>query len=103
MDADAVKQHLIRFSRLFIVAYIFGSVARGEEDEHSDVDLIIIRETALPFIERVKEITELVLALGGAECLIYTEDEFERMKTDNGFIQEVLPEAVKVEGQQKSS
>ena len=100
---DEVITHLTNYSRLFRCAYIFGSVVRGEEDEYSDVDLIIIRETALPFLERVREITELVLALGGAECLIYTESEFEKMKKTSGFIQEVLPEAVKVEGQQKRS
>lgn len=61
----------------------------------------LVRETTLPFLEMIREITELVLALGGAECLIYTEDEFKKMKTGNGFIQEVLSEAIEVEGQQK--
>ena len=67
------------------------------------MDLIIVRDTELPFLERVKEITGLVLALGGAECLIYTQDEFEKMRKTSGFIQEVLPEAIKIEGQQKRS
>ena len=76
-----------QYSQLFRQACIFGSAARGEEGEHSNVDLIIVRNTALSFIDRGKEVIELIRALGGADCLIYTEDEFEHMKSEKSFIQ----------------
>jgi predicted nucleotidyltransferase len=31
--------------------YLFGSAARGESDELSDVDLVIIKETEDPFLD----------------------------------------------------
>ena len=34
---------------------IFGSMARGEADEYSDIDLIVVKETGQRFIQRQVE------------------------------------------------
>lgn len=36
--------------------YLFGSFARGEEDELSDLDVVVIQRTTLSFLERLREI-----------------------------------------------
>ncbi len=36
--------------------YLFGSAAQEEEDELSDLDLVIIKRTELPFIDRLREV-----------------------------------------------
>jgi predicted nucleotidyltransferase len=33
---------------------VFGSVARGEPDAHSDLDLVIVAPTTRPFFERFR-------------------------------------------------
>ena len=35
--------------------YLFGSWARGEQDDLSDIDLVIIKETSAPFFKRLRE------------------------------------------------
>jgi uncharacterized protein len=38
---------------------LFGSFAEGEVQEWSDIDLVIIKETTLPFLQRLKEVALL--------------------------------------------
>ena len=46
--------------------YLFGSWARGEEDEMSDIDLVVIKQTSTPFLERLREVSSLLPAeIGG--------------------------------------
>lgn len=67
---------------------LFGSRARGEADEYSDYDIIVIKKTKKPFMERLKDmIPYLVKFDGTAEILVYTPEEFEKMKEFGlGFI-----------------
>lgn len=88
---------------LFRKAYLFGSVARNEADEHSDVDLILIRESEKDFFHRVTEVMDLVNAFGAADLLIYTPEEFSRMVVTSRFVAKAVEEAVVVEGQQSGS
>ena len=100
MDRDTVIVTLTRHSSLFEKAYLFGSTARGEADEHCDADVIIVRRSEKDSFHRVTEVMDIVLELSGADLLIYTPAEFQRMKETSGFIQTVLGEAIVVEGQQ---
>ena len=67
---------------------LFGSRARGEADEHSDYDVIVIKRTQRPFLERLQEMVPfLVKFRRPAEILVYTPEEFERMgETGLGWI-----------------
>ena len=72
---------------------LFGSYAREEADEYSDVDLVIIKETEERFLDRIHSALKcwnLPLAL---DVLVYTPEEFSRMLAEeNGFILEVMEE-----------
>lgn len=57
----------------------FGSVARGEADEWSDLDLLIVAETSRPFFERFKDFVGLYDVWPRLDLLIYTPDEFAQM------------------------
>ena len=57
----------------------FGSVARGDPDEWSDLDLIIVADTSRPFLERFKDFAGLYDVWPRLDLLIYTPAEFERM------------------------
>ena len=67
---------------------LFGSRARGEADEHSDYDLIVIKRTARPFLERLRDMVPYLVRLTHpADILVYTPEEFERMsETGLGWV-----------------
>jgi predicted nucleotidyltransferase len=60
-------------------AFVFGSVARGEQTRRSDIDLIVIQETDKRFLDRYEGIlADIHTALRrGVDLLIYTPKEFE--------------------------
>jgi predicted nucleotidyltransferase len=74
---------------------LFGSWARGDEDEYSDLDLVIIKETQERFLDRLKRVYELVKPAFAMDVLVYTPQEFADMRErDNPFIEMVLKEGV---------
>ena len=73
--------------------YLVGSYARGEEDELSDIDLVIIKDTAAPFLERMREVGRLLPAeLGGIDLLVYSPDEFAAMLAAGNAFAEMVAE-----------
>ena len=73
---------------------VFGSYARGDIDEYSDIDLVIIKKTKKRFLQRLIEVAKLIdNELGNVDVLVYTPAEFERMiEYENSFIETVLKE-----------
>jgi len=70
---------------------LFGSYARGDTDEYSDLDLILIKKTQQRFIERLVSVPLLPVH---ADVFVYTPEEFERMKeNENPFITSALESA----------
>jgi predicted nucleotidyltransferase len=57
----------------------FGSVARGDSDAWSDLDLPIVTETTRPFFERYKDVDGLFAVWPRLDLLIYTPAEFEAL------------------------
>lgn len=77
---------------------LFGSHARGEADKYSDVDLIVVAETDLKFIDRIGKLLELLNLPMAVDGFVYTPDEFENMvKSGNPFIQKAIEEGVVIE------
>lgn len=74
--------------------YLFGSWARGEEDDLSDLDVVVIKNTPLPFFDRLREVHSLLPAgLGAVDLLIYTPEEFAGMeKEGNAFAELIIEE-----------
>lgn len=75
--------------------FLFGSWAREEEDELSDLDLVVIKQTSAPFWERLREVASLLPAeIGGVDLLVYTPDEFAAMQQEgNAFAEMIIEEA----------
>lgn len=73
---------------------LFGSAARGDADEYSDVDLIIIKRTTERFVRRLQSVPLLPVA---ADIFVYTPEEFQEMQEqENPFILGALQDAVVV-------
>jgi predicted nucleotidyltransferase len=76
--------------------YLYGSFARGEIHEGSDMDLLIIGDFKERFFDRIGKILELTDL--PVEPLVYTCEEFEELKNSkNPFITEVLKTAIKLD------
>lgn len=96
-DVEGLKQHLAPHLRRARRAIVFGSVARGEADEWSDLDLVVIAETDRPFLERHRDFAGLYDVWPRLDLLIYTPAEVEQMRAEeNPFIEHVLAEGVVV-------
>lgn len=55
---------------------LFGSMAKGEIHEWSDIDLLIIKETDARPIDRCVEIARLTRPKVGIDLFVYTSEEF---------------------------
>ena len=76
---------------------MFGSVARGEADEWSDLDLVVIAETDRTFFERFRDFDGLYEVWPRLDLLVYTSAEFERMvEEENPFLLRVLEEGTDI-------
>jgi len=102
---STVRSCLALHRHLFQEAYVYGSVAHGTEDEQSDVDLVLIRDTSLPFFDRLREVFDLLFALGKADLMIYTDQERREVLDGPGryFMKDVFQKGIKVEGAQGRS
>ena len=78
---------------------IFGSRARGDNLEDSDVDLIIVSRDfeGVPFYERMDQLILLWESPLDLEGLCYTPEEFEKKKREIGIVREAVKEGVEVE------
>ncbi len=86
---DQLVEDLKRYGAQKIV--LFGSLARGDADAYSDIDLVVIKPTSLTFVERLADVVRRCPSAGGADILVYTPEEFERMReTENPFMDCVL-------------
>ncbi len=58
---------------------LFGSAAQGEIHEWSDLDLVVIKKTEKPLMERTEEVLRLVRPQVGLDVLVYTPEELESL------------------------
>jgi predicted nucleotidyltransferase len=71
---------------------VFGSLATGDIHEWSDIDLVIVKQTDLPFFRRLREVRRLLHPRVGTDILVYTPEEFEHMSQNRLFVREEILE-----------
>ena len=69
---------------------LFGSYCTGQIGEWSDLDLVIIKETEAPFLDRTRRVLELLKPKVGVDVLVYTPAEFERMSRERAFVRQEI-------------
>ena len=77
---------------------LFGSYARGDAKENSDVDLLVIAESDLPRFKRSRELYKLFKPYPfGMDILVYTPAEVKKnQKCPLSFVSTVLKEGKKI-------
>jgi predicted nucleotidyltransferase len=82
--------HLLKTKHKVKRVYLYGSFARGDFHEGSDIDLIIVGEFEGKMPQRIARILDLTSL--PIEPLVYSEAEFEQMK-ERPFLKEVMATA----------
>lgn len=91
-----LERELDRITRVLIEQYsperiiLFGSLAASADagdtvHQWSDIDLAIVKATPLPFMERIREVTELIRARVGVNIFVYTPEELARADSEGHF------------------
>jgi uncharacterized protein len=78
---------------------LFGSYARNESDEVSDIDLVIIKETEEDFFSRIRKVLQILDLKTAIDVLVYTPGELRTMtEQGNVLIETVLEEGILLYG-----
>ncbi len=79
---------------------LFGSYARGEATEDSDVDILVIAPATERFFERMARVLELVRdlydGLALSPIVLKPEEVSERLRIGDQFVQEILEEGIRL-------
>jgi len=79
---------------------LFGSYARGEAAEDSDVDILVVAPTNEKFFERMATVLEFVRdlydGLALSPIVLRPEEVKQRLKIGDQFVQEILEKGVEV-------
>ena len=86
-ELKRISGHFMEMGALKII--LFGSCASNTAGQLSDLDLFIVMDTDLPFIERLMYFYKTILPSVPTDIIVYTPEEFERNK-DNPFIREII-------------
>lgn len=88
-EAERIAGILVQRGATLVV--VFGSLARGAVGIASDLDMIAVMRSDLPFIKRLEALYAAIHPTVGLDLLVYTPEEFESMR-ERGFIRHVLAE-----------
>jgi predicted nucleotidyltransferase len=69
---------------------VFGSMAHGNVGTWSDLDVVVIMETKLPFLERLSDVLERVRPQVTLDLFVYTPDEWALLRHTRPFIRDEI-------------
>jgi len=93
-----MEQELARYVRVLTAhrrpekVIVFGSLATGDVHAWSDIDLLVVEPTDLPFIQRLHQIRELLQPTIATDILVYTPEELEEMRLERPFVRDEILE-----------
>jgi predicted nucleotidyltransferase len=90
--ARAVEAIVRSYDPLRVI--VFGSFARGDTHEGSDLDLIVVKDTDERFFDRIGRVRDAARGLGlDVQPLVYTPTEMgEMLSSGNSFLETALAE-----------
>lgn len=77
---------------------LFGSYARGDADEDSDIDVIVVSEefSHIPFLRRMPLILKKVRFDRHIDFICYSPKEFEKIKNTSSIVMDALKYGIKL-------
>jgi predicted nucleotidyltransferase len=61
---------------------LFGSLARGQVGEDSDIDLLVVMDSDVPFLKRSQCLYEALQPTVALDLLVYTPTEWDRLRDE---------------------
>ncbi len=96
----ALKLYLKKLNKKFNIdkSILFGSRARGDYLDTSDVDLIVVSNdfSNLNFRKRMAEAIEYWDGNVDLEVICYTPEEFEKKKKQIGIVRQAVEEGIEI-------
>ncbi len=93
-----VEEVLPKLDRVFkpSLVVIFGSRVRGDADEESDLDVIVVSKAFadIPFLKRMPLLLRLADFAKHIDFLCYTPEEFAKLKGSSSVISRALSEGI---------
>jgi uncharacterized protein len=89
-DLELIKAKLSLMPEVHRII-LFGSYARGRRDLFTDLDIMVIMDSNLDFVERCAKMVTILPASGPVDLLVYTPDEFDRIR-ERPFFRKALSE-----------
>jgi len=75
---------------------LFGSLNRGQVSEWSDIDLVVVQDTDLPFLKRIQQVLRLLHPKVGLDLLVYTPEEYATLVQERKFVRDEIAAKGKV-------
>ena len=72
---------------------LFGSYARGSADLFTDLDVLVIMQSDVSFIERQQQLYQLLGVPVDMDLLCYTPEEFQKIR-DGAFFRHALQDEI---------
>jgi predicted nucleotidyltransferase len=70
---------------------LYGSAARDQLTEDSDIDLLIIKKSDKSFLERIRDVLDLLPPIGiPVEPIVLTPEEFDKMVAEERLYAEMI-------------
>ncbi|MGQ9779767.1 MAG: nucleotidyltransferase domain-containing protein [Bacillota bacterium] len=88
-ELERLKRELAGMGAKKIV--LFGSYARGRADALTDLDLMVVMESDLPFVERLGMLYRRLAPRVAVDILAYTPEEWRKMQ-ETPFVRRALKE-----------
>lgn len=101
MNHTTIRNNIVKALRKIKQRYkpekmiLFGSFARGDYNEASDVDVLMIKKSNKRFIDRSEDVLALSDGKIQLEPIVYTPEEFKKIK-DRNFIKTILKEGIRI-------
>lgn len=71
---------------------LFGSLARGRAGEDSDIDLLVIMDSDVPFLKRSQCLYEALQPSVALDLLVYTPAEWDCLRNERQTLRRVAAE-----------
>ena len=94
--AETLRAELARFVGIVAAdphtrqVMVFGSLTDATTNEWSDLDLVVVMETDLPFLERVRRLQRRVRPQVAVDLMVYTPDEWAEITETRPFVRDEI-------------
>lgn len=82
---------------------VFGSLVSGDVHEGSDLDIVVVMDSDLSFLERLRWLQRLARPRVAVDLLAYTPEEWEEIAQTRPFIREEIAAKGRVEYEREHS